>query len=417
MEKRPFEGINFLDFAWAGVGSFTGNFLAYYGATVVRVESAARPDMVRGGGVGLIEEEQAKKEGGPSKYPWLEHGPVFAATHPVKKYNICLNIKIPKALEIFKRLIAWADVFIENQTTGAMERMGLGYDELKKIKPSIIMHRTNGYGHTGPMASHPGLGQVITALTGFHGVSGWPDRPSVPIGAPYTDLLAPLLGGLALISAIDYARRTGIGQCIDQSQAEAGINFLTPVILDYMVNKRELALTGNKSAYAAPHGAYPCKGDDRWVGIGVYTDEEWDSFCQVIENPAWTKDAKFSTLSNRVKNSDELDRLVGEWTINFTAEQVMAMMQANGVSAGVVANAQDSEEDPQLKHYDFFREREHPYLGKLNFYHPPGFTLSEAPAEVSAPSLLGEHSEYVCTEILGMSKEEFDQLVQEGIVG
>jgi benzylsuccinate CoA-transferase BbsF subunit len=414
MEKRPFEGINFLDFTWAGVGPFTGNFLTYYGATTIRVESASRPDPIRTGGPGPIPEEQAKKEG-PSKYPWLEYGPTFSVTHPVKKYDITLNLKIPKAVDVFKRLVAWADVIVENFTTGVMERLGLGYDELKKIKPSIIMHRTNGFGHTGPMASMPGLGMTVTALTGMHGISGWPGQPPVPVSSFYTDHLAPLFGGLTLISAINYMRRTGKGQCIDHSQVEAGINYMAPVVLDYAVNKRELALTGNKSAYAAPHGAYPCKGDDRWVGIGVYTDEEWDSFCQVIENPAWTKDAKFSTLSNRVKNSDELDRLVGEWTINFTAEQVMAMMQANGVSAGVVANAQDQEEDPQFQHYDFFREREHPYLGKHKFHHPPGFKLSEAPAEVSAPSLLGEHTEYVCTEILGMSKEEFTQLMQEEV--
>jgi benzylsuccinate CoA-transferase BbsF subunit len=336
-------------------------------------------------------------------------------THPVNKYNIALNLKHPGGIEIFKKLIAWADVIIENLTMGAMERLGLGYNEVKRIKPSIIMYRTNGYGHTGPMASMPGLGQTITALTGFHGVSGWRDRPSVPIGAPYSDLLSPLLGGLALISAIDYARRTDKGQCIDQSQAEASINYLSPIILDYIVNGRELALNGNRNATAAPHGAYRCKGNDRWVAIAVFTDEEWDAFCRVIGNPFWARDAKFSTQWGRVENSDELDRLVESWTINFTAEQVMAIMQADGVCAGVVATAQDVEEDPQLKHYNYFCEREHPYLGKLNFYHPPGFRLSKADAEVAAPSLLGEHTKYICTEILDMSNEEYSQLLQEGV--
>ncbi len=406
MEKRPFEGVNVLDLTWAGAGPFTTNFLGYYGATIIRVESASRPDPVRGG-AGIYSKENDHR---------LERSPTFAHTHPVKKLDIGLNLKHPKAIDIFKRLVAWADVIVENWTTGAIERMGLDYNELKKIKPSIILHRTNGYGHTGPMASQPGMGQTITAITGLHGIAGWPDRHSVPLFHSYTDTVSPLLGGLVLIAAIDYQRRTGKGQCIDFSQVEAGINYMSPVILDYTVNKRELALTGNKCAYAAPHGAYRCKGNDRWVAIGVFTDEEWNAFCKVIENPAWTKDARFSTLSNRVENSDELDRLVEGWTINFTAEQVMAMMQAAGVSAGVVANAQDAELDPQLKYYDFFHELDHPYLGKLNFYHPPGFKLSGATAEVARHPFLGEHNEYICTQILGMPDEEFVQLTQEGVL-
>jgi benzylsuccinate CoA-transferase BbsF subunit len=406
VEKRPFEGLHVIDFTWGGVGPFHCNFLAYYGATVVRVESATRPDITRQGGlVGASSVEEGL----------LDKSPAFALTHPVKKYGIRLNIKLQKAIEIFKRLVAWSDVFVESFTAGTVERLGLGYDDLKKIKPGIIMYRTNGMGHTGPLAAQPGLGQTWTSLTGFHGISGWPDRSSVPISSYYTDHLAPTFGGLSLIAAIDYQRRTGKGQCIDQAQVETGLNYMGPVILDYVVNGRELELIGNKCDYAAPHGAYRCKGDDRWVAIGVYNDEEWDNFCMVIGNPAWTKDAKFSTMAGRVKNSDELDKLVEEWTTNFTAEQVMAMMQDAGVGAGVVATAQDQEEDPQLKHYEFFREIDHPFLGKLNFYHPPPFKLSKATAERDRPTLIGENTEYVCKEFLGMTEDEFTSLNEEGI--
>jgi benzylsuccinate CoA-transferase BbsF subunit len=404
VEKRPFEDVKAIDFTWSGAGPFIINFLAYYGATVIRVESASRPDPIR------HSFQYSKK----IEDPGLERSPIFAHTNPVRKLDISLNIKHPKGVEIFKRLVAWADVVLENFTTGALERMGLGYEELKKINPGIILLRSNGYGHTGPMASQPGFGNTITAVTGFHGIAGWPDRPPVPIAYLYTDLLSPLMGGLTMISAIDYQRRTGIGQCIDLSQVEAGLNFMSPVILDYTVNGRELALTGNKCVYAAPHGAYRCKGDDRWIAIGVYNDEEWDRFCHVVGNPAWTKDARFNTLSDRVKNSDELDRHVEGWTINFTAEQAMAMLQAAGVSAGVAANAQDAESDPQLKHYDFFRELDHPYLGKMNFYHPPSFKLSKAAAELNRPPLLGEHTEHIYTKILGGSDEEFVQLMEQG---
>ncbi len=405
MENRPFEGLKVLDFTWGGVGPFHANFLSYYGAMVVRIESAARPDVTR----------HSRGLGEPEGSGGLEQGPVFALTHPVKKYGMSLNINNPKAVEIFKKLVAWTDVLIEGFTTGTMEKRGLGYDELKKINPKLIMYRTCGYGHTGAMASQPGFGQTVTSLTGFYGITGWPDRKSVPISSFYTDHLSPPFGGLALIAAIDYQRRTGKGQCLDQAQVETGINYLAPVILDYTVNGRELALTGNSSTSASPYGAYRCQGDERWVGIGVFTDEEWNSFCRVIGNPAWTEDARFTTLDGRVKNSQELDRLVEEWTINYPPEKVMMMLQEAGVAAGLVSNAQDSEADPQFKEYDFFRELDHPYMGKLNFYHPPGFTLSEATAELHRPTLLGEYTEYLCAEILGIPDEEFVQLMQEGV--
>jgi benzylsuccinate CoA-transferase BbsF subunit len=414
-EKRPFDGLKVLDFTWGGVGPFQANFLAYYGAMVVRIESAARPDVTRQGGnvnPKLIE-KYAKEFNDPRKR--LEFGPAFAVTHPVKKYGMSLNLNKPEAVEIFKKLVKWADVLVESFTTGTLEKRGLDYEELKKINPRLIMHRTCGYGHTGSMAGQPGYGQTVTSLTGFYTITGWPDRLPVPISSFYTDHLSPLFGGLALITAIDYQQRTGRGQCIDQSQIESGINYLSPLVLDYTVNQRELALRGNGCPHAAPHGAYRCRGDDRWVAITVQTDEEWESFCRVVGSLEWTKDNRFSTIEGRIKNSDELDGYVNEWTQNYTAEQVMEMMQQAGVAAGVVATAEDSEKDPQLAAYDFFHEMEHPYLGKQKFFHPPAFTLSDATAELHRPVFLGEHTEYICKEILGISNEDFTRMEKEGV--
>ena len=415
MEKRPFEGLKVLDFTWGGVGPFQANFLAYYGAMVIRIESAARPDVTRQHGNVDPRTFKGGSAASVDKKTLLEYSPAFAVTHPVKKYGMSLNINNLRAVEIFKKLAEWADVFVESFTTGTLEKRGLGYEDLKKINPRLIMHRTCGYGHTGPMASQPGFGQTVTSLTGFYTITGWPDRQSIPISMFYTDHLSPLFGGLALITAIDYQQRTGQGQCIDQSQIESGINYLSPLILDYTANQREPVLTGNKCNYAAPHGAYRCQGNDRWVAITVLTDQEWDSFCRVVGNPEWTRHTKFSTLEGRIKNSDELDRYINGWTQNYTAERVMAMMQDAGVAAGVVATAQDSEEDPQLKAYDFFREIEHPYLGLQKFFHPPGFTLSDATAELHRPVILGEHTEYICKEILGISGDEFKQMEKEGV--
>ena len=402
MQRRPFEGIKALEFCWAGVGPFSLSYLPYYGAEVIKIETGLRPDITR--------------TGAPYKngIPDVEGTAYFSWTHGVKKYDVTLNLKHPEGLALAKRLVAWADVVGESFTTGTMEKYGLGYEEVKKIKPDIIMFRTCAHGKTGPLAKQPSTGFSLTSLSGFNSLSGWPDRPSCALSAPYTDFIAPLFGGLALIAALDYRRRTGKGQCIELAQHEAVINFLTPVILDYAANQRELTTTGNRSAYAAPHGAYRCRGDDRWCTIAVANDEEWASFCQVMGNPAWTKEPKFTTLPNRVKNSDELDRLIEEWTINFTAEQVAAMMQRAGVSAGVVENIEDLFQDPQLKYYQHFHELDHPVLGQCAYYQGPGFRLSAASYEVARPPLLGEHNEYVYTKILGIPDDEFVRLIQEG---
>ena len=410
MDKRPFEGLKVLDFTWGGVGPFQGNFLAYYGATVVRVESGARPDITRQHG-GIT---PATGPGAEDKRKLLEYGPTFAITHPAPKLGISLNLKHPEGVAIFKRLVAWADVLVESFVTGMLEKYGLDYEALKKVNPRIIMHRTCGYGHTGPMATTPGYGQTVTGFTGFYTIAGWPDRKSVPISSFYTDHLSPLMGGLALLAAIDYQQRTGEGQCNDQAQIETGINYLAPLVLDYTVNQRELKLRGNSSDVAGPHGVYRCRGEERWVAITVQTDEEWDAFCAVLGDPEWTRDERFATLAGRINHADELDGHVNAWTANFTPEQVMAMLQENGVAAGVVATAQDSEADPQLKAYDFFRELEHDYLGTQRFYHPPGFTLSDTVAEVVRPVYLGEHTEKICKEFLGMTDEEFSRLNAEG---
>ncbi len=408
MEKRPFEGVKILQLCWAGVGVYSLNFLSHYGTTTIRVETSTRPDPVRC----FAPFVPTNKEGEPVG---LERSAFYSITHTAPEYGVSLNFRHPEAVAIFKKLVAWADVVGEGFPAGVMDKLGLDYEGLRKINPEVIMMRTCGYGHTGPMASQPGFGSILTAVTMMDTIVGWPDRPPVPPSSYYTDQLSPMYAALAIMVALDYRRRTGKGQYIDHAQIEAGLNYMTPLLLNYEVNRRELALTGNKCDYAAPHGVYRCRGEDRWVAIAVMTDEEWHSFEQAIGNPDWVKDPKYAKAADRVKNSDELDRLVESWTVNLSPEQVMTTLQAAGVGAGVVANAQDLDEDAQLNHYHYYRELEHPYMGKLRYYHPVGIKLSRAEAEVKRPVLLGEHTDYVCTRILGMPQEEVDRLRQKGV--
>jgi crotonobetainyl-CoA:carnitine CoA-transferase CaiB-like acyl-CoA transferase len=403
MESRPFERINVLDFTWAGVGPMAVNYFANYGATVVKVENYSRPDVTR--------TNPPYKD----RIPGLDRSIYFAWINSAKKYDITLNLNHAKGRELAKRLAAWADIVAESFTPGTLERWDLGYDDLKKIKKDIIMLRTCGYGQTGPLCRQATLGFHLTSISGLNSFTGWPDRPATELPGAYTDPVVALFAATCLMAALEYRRRTGKGQCLDLSQQEASIHFLAPLMLDYSVNKRDPARPGNRLSYVAPHGVYRCQGEDRWCAITVRTDEEWRSFCHVVGKSEWVESPKFSTLHGRKQNEDELDRLIEEWTSKHAPEEVMALMQAAGVAAGVVADAKDMAEDPQMKHYHFYQEFDHPEMGRRAFYHGPAFNLSDDPYEVSAPPLLGEHTEYVCTKILGIPDEEFAQLIQDKV--
>jgi len=255
----------------------------------------------------------------------------------------------------------------------------------------------------------------MAALAGFYQITGWPDREPPYLG-PYTDFIAPHFNLAAVLAALDYRQRTGRGQYIDVSQYENGVHFLAPLILDYQLNGRVADRMGNRSDCASPHNAFRCQGEDRWCAIAVFTAQEWIRFCKVIGNPAWTKNSKFTTLEGRKKNENELNSRIEEWTIKHTAEEVMRVMQAAGIAAGVLQTGQDLlEHDPQLKHRIFFHALDHPEIGKHHVSGPP-FKLSETPFELKRAPLVGEHNEYVLKEILGMSNEEMSEMIAEEVV-
>lgn len=399
---KMLQGIKVADFSWVMVGPMSIRYLADYGATVVHVESRTHVDILR-----TTPPYKDRRVG-------IDRAGYFGQ-YNINKYGITINLNHPKGVEVAKKLIAWADVVAESFTPGTMEKWGLGYEQIKKIKPDIIMLRTCMQGQTGPHCHLPGTGVNLVGLSGFAHLCGWPDRaPAQPYG-PYTDSIAPRFGTAVLIAALDYRRRTGRGQLLDVSQFEAGVNLIAPVMLDYFVNHRVADRVGNKCPHAAPHNAYRCYGEDRWCTIAVFSDDEWQSFCRVIGNPLWTKDARFTTLAGRKEHELELDHFVEEWTSQHTAEEVMTMMQKEGVAAGIVQTGQDLYEDPQLKHRGHSWTIEHREMGPFPYFGQAA-KLSKTPAEGRMPSpCLGEHTEYVCKDILGTPESEFDQLLIEGV--
>src|SRR6266481_6115331 len=269
----PLADLKVLDFSWAGVGPITVKYLADHGATVLRVESHARYDVVRLGP------------------PWHDGKPgiersQFYASYNTSKLGIGLDLSKPEARAIARRLAAWADVVVESYTPRVMRAFGLAYEDLRAVNPHLVMLSTCLQGQTGPYAEFPGFGQLAAALSGFYEIAGWADRaPAPPYGA-YTDYVVPRLAATALLAAVDQQRRTGEGQHLDVSQVEAALHFLAPALLDHELTGRVATRAGNRSDHAAPHGAYPCAGDDRWIALSVRGEAEWRALCAVLAQPA-----------------------------------------------------------------------------------------------------------------------------------
>jgi benzylsuccinate CoA-transferase BbsF subunit len=401
-DRQALDGLNVADFSWVVAGPLVTKVLAEHGATVVRVESMTRPDPVR------------------SMFPFaggragINRGLLFNAYND-GKYSLSLNLNHPRGLEVARRLVAWADVVIENFTPGSMEKWGLGYRDCCRLNPDVIMISLSMQGQDGPQALQVGFGHMLQAMGGFVYLVGWPDRVPVGYQLAYNDYVAAWIALLAILGSLDHRRRTGEGQYIDLSQFEAGLPFLGPALLDYTANGTVEQAQGNRSPAAAPHGVYRCRGQDRWCAIAVGSDAEWQAFCRAIGSPSWTRDPRFVTLMGRKRNEDELDRLVEKWTLKHEAEAVMATLQAAGVAAGVVKDCRDLCHDPQMEHRGSLWPMNHPEVGDCHYLSAP-FKLSETPCQITRPSpCLGEHTVYVCTHILGLADEEFVGLLGEGV--
>ena len=392
-------GIRVVEFAVFAAGPVVGKHMAEHGAEVIRVESRSRPDGFR------VHYPPFK-----DNRTGLNRGGTFAIFNN-DVLSVTLNLKHPKGLELAKELVHRADLVIENFAPGVMERLGLSYEELRKVNPELIMLSSCNQGQTGPRAPQRGFGSQLTSMSGFTHLSGYGDGqyPSLIYG-PYIDFIAVGYGLIAVMAALDYRRRTGKGQYIDLSQYEAGIQFIIPALLDLQVNGNIQQPQANRDPHAAPHGCYPCKGEDQWCVIAVFDEAEWRTLCEVSGHPEWRTDPRFKDFSLRKANEDELDQAVATWTSGLEAGEVMDRLQAAGVPAGVVYNVGDLFSCPQLAYRGQWRQLEHPEIGPYEYEAPP-FILSETPAEIRRPSpCIGEHNEYVFKELLQLSQEEFARL-------
>jgi benzylsuccinate CoA-transferase BbsF subunit len=401
METKVFNGIKVVDFGWVIAGPLTLKNLADYGATVVHVESPQRPDLLR---------TSTPYKDGKAGVDRAGYYAYFAGN----KYSMSLDLNNTRGLEIAKKLVSWADVVADSHRPGVMESLGLDYEELRKIKPDIIMIRNSNQGTTGPHASHPGLGNHINGLAGFVNLVGLPDEEPISLIVAYTDYLVPHFAVAALIGALDYKRRAGKGQLLDVSQFEMGLQLIAPLLLNYTANGIEATACGNMSDCAVPHGVYKCRGDDKWCTISVFTEDEWVALCETIGKPEWIQEPKFATLEQRREHEEELNKLIQDWISNNEADKVMKTLQEAGVAAGIVQNAEDLYKDPQLKERECFWTAEHRELGNFSHLAQPS-RLSKTPARLYRPApCLGEHTEFVCRELLNIPEAEYESYLIDG---
>lgn len=392
-DPRPLAGLKVVDFMWAVAGPTLSRCLADAGATVVRIESSTKIDAARAF-LPFFDNQVG-----------VEHSALFNNLNAGKR-SVTLNLSKPEAREVALDLTAWADVVCESYSPRAMRAFGLDYERVRARNPGVVMLSSCLFGQSGPLSQFAGYGNLAAAMTGFYNLTGWPDGDPVgPFGA-YTDYTAPAVALVVLLAAIEHRRRTGEGQYIDFSQAEASVHYLAPALLDSEYNGRVAARNGNAHLELSPHGVFRCAGADRWVAIVAQHDEAWDALAHLIGHPELAALAGAERLERRA----ELEAAVQTWTQRCTPAEAEAACQAAGIAAHQVQNSAELFADPQLRHLGHWRTVEHTLHGPT-VVEGTRMGLSRTPLGPGrgAPTL-GEHTFEILSEQLGYDADRIADL-------
>jgi crotonobetainyl-CoA:carnitine CoA-transferase CaiB-like acyl-CoA transferase len=423
---RPFAlaGVRILDFTWFLASAGATRFLASLGAECIKVEWKAHPDtrvasMAPVGG-------RAAREAATAPLPGVtdpDMGGQFNNKNPGKR-GLSLNVGHPRGLELARELVRICDVVAEGFSPGVMERWGLGYEELRALRPDVIYAKQSGMGGRGAYGRMRAIGPVAAALAGTTEMSGLPE-PALPAGWGYSylDWIGAYSFAIAILGAIFHRARTGEGQWIDASQTEAGIYIGGTAVLDWSANGRAWSRIGNRSPYrpAAPHGAYRCAGEDRWLAIACFDDGDWRALAGVMGAGRTADDPRFATLASRLEHEDELDSVVESWTAGQDAYAAMEALQGAGVAAGVCQTAEDRcERDPQLPALGWLTELEGTKIGRwpvvemaARLSATPGY--AGGPIDRGAPCY-GEDNDHVLGTLLGLDEGEIADLAEQGVI-
>jgi crotonobetainyl-CoA:carnitine CoA-transferase CaiB-like acyl-CoA transferase len=398
-----FAGLRVLEFGSGAAGPLATRYLAEQGARVVRVESRRRPDFLR-----IIAPD-------PSRPGDLEASPMFALLNAGKE-SVSLDLSRPEGAQLARRLVAWADVVVENFAPGVLSRLGVDLDALCEARPELVAVSSCLFGQTGPQRGYPGFGGQGSAIAGFNHLTGWPDREPVGPYGTITDTLSPRYVALLVAAALLDRRRGGRGHRFDVSQIETGVYSLSETIVRYSARGEVACRLGNRDPEAAPHGVYPCRGEDRWIAIAVFGDDEWRALAGALGSPAWTAAPELAGRAGRLREADALDRRLAEATREHEAYALMERLQAAGVRAGVVQTPADLLADPQLAWRGHFRRLPHPRLGPLACEHSGIRLEGHPPFLARAGPLLGEHNAEVLGGALGLPPGEIERLAASGVL-
>jgi benzylsuccinate CoA-transferase BbsF subunit len=403
--KRALKGIVVCDFSWVGAGPITTNVLGQFGAEIIKIESSKRPDILR--------------KGGPFKdgiSDGLERSGYFANRNPNKKC-ISLNMSHPGARDVAIRLIKKSDIVINNFRVGQMEKWNLGWEDIKEINPRIIYVTMSLQGLTGPHKSYMGFGVNLNALCGLTARAGLPEGRPFGTGTNYTDhVMVPTHTLFGLMAALVQREKTGKGQTVAISQLDSAIAMKPTDAMAHAADGTLFEPLGYSDPNAAPHGIYTSLGYRKWIAIAVFSEEEWQAIKRAMGNPAWADDPKFATFEKRKENEDALNENVEAWTCDQHADDLMELLCAQGVKAGVVNDARGAVEDKHLRERDYWAYLDHKVVGNTLYNRAP-MIFSKTPIEMrTAAPLLGEHTREVLTGMLAYTDTEVDQMVEDDLL-
>jgi crotonobetainyl-CoA:carnitine CoA-transferase CaiB-like acyl-CoA transferase len=426
--SRPLEGIRVADITVVWAGPHVTQLLGEWGAEVIRVEPITRIQTSSRGADQTLTQEQARIAGqrgqllaaypdfDPKEDRW-NRNPAFNS-HSRNKKSMACDITTPEGKAAFLRLIEVCDVFVENNVPETIEKAGITWEDLKAVNPRLIMLRMPGFGISGPYKNYRVFGMHAEAMIGHHYIRGYTDASPAYTGSSLSaDGNAGVLGAFAVVMALRHRDRTGEGQQIEMPLAEAFLSNIGEFIMDYTMNGRVTPPQGNTHPHHAPHNAYATEGEDQWIAIDVGSDEEFAALCGVLGAPEIASDARFAGGAGRLEHRDELDGELAKLIAPRDKERLFHELQAAGVTAAPLHDELDALADQQLAARDWFREIEMPTVGTHRY---PGylFKMRNTPDDIRLPPpLLGEHNEEVYLEIMGYSREQYEALVRQGLVG
>ena len=401
----PLSGVRIIEPGQVWALPYAISPLAAYGAEVIKVESAVRPDSSRG---------SPQPDSQVGDQPWNNGGMYHEANR--NKLGISLDLNTDRGKELFKELVSVSDVVAQNFPPRVMRNFGLDYPELRKIKPDIIVLDSTAYGSSGPWENYIGYGSSLQAVTGLTYVTGYEDSGPVQGGILFNDTLGALNATYAILLALAHRERTGQGQWIDLSQYEAGVAHLGEAFMEYEMNGVAPTRRGNSHPDHAPYGLYPCAGDDGWVSITVTSDAEWANFVRAV-GEAWASNRDWETAESRLSQRKSLDEAIGRWTSDKDKHEVMHLLQSGGVACGAVYNTRDIATDAHHADRGFFEISQHPEPVGPRPHSAPLFGLTgvDRPPDRLAPRF-GEANRKVFQELLGRTDQEYDELMDQQVI-